>query len=52
MGQRFYQIDHMTFSKNVFSSVNCTLFFYQIGLNKMHQAKNYQDFLNGGAGCF
>ena len=26
-GQRFYQLVHVTFSKNVFCSVNCILFF-------------------------
>ena len=30
VGQRFYELDHVTFSKNIFWSVNCTLFFYQI----------------------
>ena len=30
VGQWFYHLDHVTFSKNVFWSVNCTLFFYQI----------------------
>ena len=30
VGQRFYQFDHVSFSKNVFWSVNCTPFFNQI----------------------
>ena len=28
--QWFYQLDHVTFTKNVFWSVNCTVCFYQI----------------------
>ena len=30
VGQWFYELDHGTFSKSVFWSVNCTLPFYQI----------------------
>ena len=30
VGHWFYQLDGVTFSKNIFWSVNCTLFFYQI----------------------
>ena len=30
VGQWFYQLDHVTFYKNVFWSVNFSLFFYQL----------------------
>ena len=30
VGQRYYQLDHVTFSKYVFWSVNSALFFYKI----------------------
>ena len=30
VGQWFYQLDYVTFSKNIFWSVNCTLFYKQI----------------------
>ena len=35
VGQWFYQLDHVTLSKNVFWSVNCTLFYIQIYSVKM-----------------
>ena len=30
VGQWFYQLDHVTFWKNIFWFVNCAMFFYQI----------------------
>ena len=35
VGQRFYQLDHMTFSKNVFWSANFALSFCQIYYSQM-----------------